>query len=84
MIHDLKTWPESFEAIELGIKTHEVRFNDRDYQVGDLLRLKQWDPAAAIYCGREVYVRIDYIGDLGIYDNALAGYVGMSIKKINK
>lgn len=84
MIHDLKTWSESFNAIERGVKTHEVRFNDRDYQVGDLLRLKHWDPETRTYSGRELYVEIVYLGDLVIYDPVLAGYVGMSIKKINR
>jgi hypothetical protein len=37
--HDLKTDPEAFDAADRGDKTHEIRFNDRDFKVGDLLQL---------------------------------------------
>lgn len=41
---DLKTWPEPFAAIRAGLKPWELRKNDRDYQVGDVLRLREWLP----------------------------------------
>jgi hypothetical protein len=41
--HDLKCWPIFFEAIKRGDKRFEIRLNDREYQVGDLLRLHFWD-----------------------------------------
>lgn len=34
MIHDLKTWPEHFRDVRAGIKTAELRLNDRNYQPG--------------------------------------------------
>jgi hypothetical protein len=37
--HELKTDPESFDATWAGLKKYEVRFNDRNYQIGDWLRL---------------------------------------------
>lgn len=37
--HDLKTDPEVFDAVQRGDKTFEIRFNDRDYKVGDTLHL---------------------------------------------
>ena len=51
--HDLKVWPEFFQAIEDGIKTFEIRKNDRDYQVGDTLRLREYSPGPDEYTGRE-------------------------------
>lgn len=45
MIHELKTWPEFFDAVKRGDKTFEVRRNDRGFQVGDTLRLVRWQPS---------------------------------------
>lgn len=71
--HTLKVAPEFWEALESGIKTFEVRFaGDRDFRVGDLLRLREFDGAAPTpegqkwttevgYSGRETYRRITYI-----------------------
>ena len=36
-IHNLKIEEEYLNAIKNGSKTFEIRYNDRDYQVGDIL-----------------------------------------------
>lgn len=41
--HSLKVLPKYFEAILIGDKTFEIRKNDRNYQVGDKLILKEWN-----------------------------------------
>src|SRR5688572_25476747 len=43
--HDLKVWPEHFHDLAVGVKTYELRRADRDYQEGDRLLLREWDPA---------------------------------------
>lgn len=43
MRHELKTWLPYFDAIVDGTKLFEVRKNDRDFQVGDCLRLIPFD-----------------------------------------
>jgi len=58
--HELKIWPEYFEAIWEYKKTFELRVNDRNYQVGDLLHLREWDPEVKMYTGREVMRRNTY------------------------
>jgi len=63
--HILKTDPPFFQAMELGEKKFEIRRNDRDYQVGDILVLAEHviDHAykdksyytGAVICGRVTY-----------------------------
>lgn len=48
IIHDLKTWPEYYKDIASGVKTFEVRRNDRNFMVGDML-LREFAPC--IKCG---------------------------------
>jgi hypothetical protein len=59
-IHELKTWPKYFHAGKTGEKPFEVRKNDRDYQVGDLLKLQEWSHPVG-YTGDEVTVQVTYI-----------------------
>lgn len=48
---DLKTWPGPFAAVRAGLKPWELRLDDRGYQVGDLLRLREWSPDSEAYTG---------------------------------
>jgi hypothetical protein len=47
MKHELKTWPEFFDAVLRGEKTYEVRYDDRGFQVGDELVLERFQPDGA-------------------------------------
>lgn len=79
MQHELKTWPEYFQDITQGAKTFEVRKNDRKYEVGDTLLLREYDPEAKEYTGYEMVVRVIYIlhgGQFGVKK----GFVVMSIR----
>jgi len=62
--HDLKCWPRPFQALYDGTKTFEYRLNDRDFEVGDTLRIKEWNPDigdGGQYTGRELKVAVTYI-----------------------
>ena len=60
--HELKCWPTFFQAILDGRKRHDLRrVDDRDFQVGDQLRLREFDPNLADYTGREQFVVVTYL-----------------------
>lgn len=42
--HVLKTWPGPYKDTKVGVKPFELRINDRDYHVGDVLFLVLFDP----------------------------------------
>lgn len=44
MIHDLKIWPQYYCRVADGSKTFEIRNNDRAFQSGDTVVLKEFDP----------------------------------------
>ncbi len=52
MTHELKCWPEFYEDIASNVKTFEIRKDDRDFRVGDIMRLREWDPKTKQYSGR--------------------------------
>lgn len=58
-IHELKTLPEYFQAVWLGDKRAELRKDDRGFNVGDGLLLREWDGAA--YTGRSLRAQITHI-----------------------
>lgn len=44
MKHELKTLTQFFPFVKSGAKTFEIRLNDRNFQVGDTLLLREWIP----------------------------------------
>lgn len=42
--HHLKTWPRYFSEVRRGVKSLEIRHDDRGYQVGDVLVLQEFKP----------------------------------------
>lgn len=74
--HDLKTWSEYYQAVVEGDKTFEIRVNDRNYNVGDILILKEYDPVKQIFTGREIEKVVTYLTDFAQQN----GYVVMSIE----
>lgn len=83
--HTLKIWPQHFAAVThpdpLRRKSVELRRNDRDYRVGDILRLMEWDPASEQYtsdfCDRVVTHIVDD------YEGLAEGFVALSIAEVD-
>lgn len=62
MRHELKTWPEFYRAVQDNKKTFELRFNDRDYKVGDELLLREFEPCHSCKGKGRVDIGLSYPG----------------------
>jgi hypothetical protein len=73
MHHTLKTWTEPFEFVWDGRKTYEIRKNDRDFNVGDIVKLAEWDREKEEFTGRYIRGPITYptSGAWGIPDELI-------------
>lgn len=74
--HELKTWPEPFEAIRSGKKRYEIRYDDRGFAVGDVLHLLEYDPSRVAdyrtpkslgYTGEKLWAKVTYITPGGVW-----------------
>lgn len=66
--HELKTWPDYFQAVKRGDKRFELRRNDRDFRVGDTLRLREYCPVDDAYSGDECSRVVTFALDAGLFD----------------
>ena len=83
--HELKCWPEFFEPTLRGVKQFELRRDDREggFQVGDELRLNEWDPTIEEpygpgeggkhrgYTSRHCVVRVGYVMSASVVDGLM-------------
>lgn len=73
--HHLKSWPQFFRPIREGNRTHELRRNDRDFAIGDLLILHEFDPATRTYtkeeCELEVTSMTSFAEPCAVSDEAM-------------
>lgn len=56
--HHVKSWPQFFRPIRRGVRTHELRRNDRNYQVGDHVHLHEWAPDEQRFTGEVCIVEV--------------------------
>jgi hypothetical protein len=59
--HDLKCWPVYFHPVWDGIKSFEIRKNDREFAAGDTITLMEYVPETKSFTGREIFARIEYV-----------------------
>lgn len=92
--HVLKLNDRYFDAVANGIKTFEIRKNDRDYKVGDTLVLKKVDDdgkyltyATTIFginLNYEIKVAVTYILTHDEFDGISEGYVALGIRRVKE
>ena len=81
--HNLKCHPKQFNPIRDGSMKSTVRFNDRNYQVGDSITFNECEPCIGAaegfkYSGRVESAIISYIDDFGCQH----GYVNLSLSDV--
>jgi hypothetical protein len=59
-LHHLKCWVSYFGAILDGSKPFEVRLDDRGFEVGDELLLREYHHVTHSYTGRELLAVVTY------------------------
>lgn len=87
-VHNLKSWVGLYDPIDKGDKTHELRVMDRDYKIGDILALSEYDPLTKRFTGRTCEVEVTYITSSRHQECAFSPYALhpatgiLSIKKV--
>lgn len=88
--HELKSWTYLFDAVIRGVKHHDIRNKtERDYHVGDVLHLKEFDQVHGVFTGRDCWVRVTYItsnmSPCALSSHALDNdYAVLSIERIDE
>lgn len=59
--HELKCWPALFHPVSLGLKALEYRRNDRGFEVGDTLWLREYEPEDGTYTGLNCRVLVQAV-----------------------
>lgn len=92
IVIDIKIWPEFFLGWMTGHKRAEFRKLDRNYRVGDKVRMWEWDPKkkSRPYTGRVInceiidIVEVDQVGGLtAAQKKAFQGYGVISMKLVS-
>lgn len=78
--HDLKCFTKQFQPIVDCEKRSVVRYDDRNYQIGDTVTLREGQSGANgfEYTGRSISAKISYIDDFGCQP----GYLNLSISNV--
>lgn len=86
MKHELKISPPYFEAVQSGEKTFEIRQDDRGFQKGDVVVLREWKEIITPgyfndgYTGFQVMREITYVTSF----QQKPGWVVFGMKEVGK
>ena len=75
---ELKTINPYFTDVWNGDKPFEIRKDDRDYILGDILWLREYATTTG-YSGRSIIAEVSYIIPAGVFKGLVEGYCAMTI-----
>ena len=84
-LHELKILRRFADDILAGKKTWEIRYNDRDFKVGDVIHFRVFEPVGCYYQDHEITRRlyeIAYMLDEMDFRGIEYGYVVFTIREI--
>ncbi len=61
--HQIKIQTKYLDEVLAGRKQFEIRYNDRDYRVGDIVTMTEFDPEKEIKKPRSFIGEIKYLTD---------------------
>lgn len=79
--HNLKTINPYFGQVKEGVKTFEIRKDDRDFKVGDYLHLNDYDPLFNKLTGITITKKIGHILRDAEYFGLMPGFCIISFEK---
>jgi len=82
MVHRVKEQQPFFDNVARGLKTAEIRLNDRNYNVNDFLILEEFDLKNNQYSGKQILVKItDILSGWGLKDNyVMLSFIILKVK----
>jgi hypothetical protein len=80
----VKCWPQFFDPLWNGIKTFDVRLDDRPYQAGKTLTQYEYDPTTQEISGRVVRARITYVLTSADFSGVAPGYICLALTGFQK
>jgi len=56
-----KCWKDTFEKIASGEKKFDIRLGDTEFNKGDILILKEFDPETKEFTGKEIKKKVGFM-----------------------
>lgn len=78
----LKILPEYFSEVAQGNKYSELRFDDRDFKVGDVYELCEYIPSKKRFTGRKIKIVITYV--LKGFEGLKEGWCMFSFRRVDE
>jgi hypothetical protein len=80
--HVIKIKKEHLKSVINGSKKAELRYDDRNYQVGQIVLMKEWMPTKKRFTGKGTHVRITHIIQCGHFIESAYPWVVFSFEVI--